>query len=161
MQVLCRVSTLFTSPHQGRAKGESSLPQPAAQTLLSAPQDAMAFLATRAPCWLMGNLLPTRTPRPFCKQPLSNKSVPNLCWWVLPPQGQDSTLALVVLYEVPSPPTLQPGHVSLDGSNLVFLILQRTRNETTSCPDWKRNVHTQTRVGFFFPEKTKKRKRSF
>ncbi|XP_063211414.1 uncharacterized protein LOC134524983 [Chroicocephalus ridibundus] len=44
------------------------------------PRMPLAFLATRAHCWLMDNLLSTRTPRSFSSELLPSMSAPNIYW---------------------------------------------------------------------------------
>jgi len=57
----------------------------------------LAFLAIRVHCWLMANLLSTRSPRPFSTEVLSSRSSPNLYWflWLLLPRCK--TLRLLLL----------------------------------------------------------------
>ncbi|KAK4818263.1 hypothetical protein QYF61_009968 [Mycteria americana] len=76
----------------------------------------LAFLATRAHCWLTVNLLSTRTPRSF--------SVKLLFSWVAPSiyGCMDFTILLVELHEVPFGPFLQPVEVPPDGSMTLWLI---------------------------------------
>ena len=82
------------------------------------PRIPLAFLATRAHCWPMGNLLSTSTPRSFSAElPPAGQPQPVLVHWGChPPQVQDPTLAFVELHEVPLCPALQPAQVSLNGS---------------------------------------------
>ena len=44
------------------------------------PRMPLAFLAARAHCWLMVNLLSTRTPRSLSTELLSSRSTPSLYW---------------------------------------------------------------------------------
>jgi len=71
-------------PHQGRVKGKKHLPRPAGHTLCNAAWDTVGCLGHRgAQCWLMTNLLATRTPKAFTAELLSRRSAPNLHWWML------------------------------------------------------------------------------
>jgi len=58
-----------TWPHQGRVGGEDQIPRRAGHALFNAPQDP-----TGANCWLMANLLSTRTSRFFSTELLSSRS---------------------------------------------------------------------------------------
>ena len=49
-----------------------------AMFFLMHPRTPLAFLATRAQCWLMGNLLSIRTPRSLSAELLSRRSIPDL-----------------------------------------------------------------------------------
>lgn len=58
-------------PHQDRVEREDHL-------FSMYPRIPLAFLAVRAHCWLMAQLLFTRTPRSFCTELLSSRSSPKL-----------------------------------------------------------------------------------
>ncbi|KAK4811173.1 hypothetical protein QYF61_019804 [Mycteria americana] len=73
----------------------------------------LVFFAARAHCWLMFNMVSTRTPR----QPLHI-----LVHGVVPPQVQDFAPPLTELYEDPVSPFLQPVEVPLDGSTTLWCI---------------------------------------
>lgn len=55
-------TVFYMWPHQSRVKGEDHLPQPADH---AHPQIPLVFFATGTHCWLMTNLLSTRTSRSF------------------------------------------------------------------------------------------------
>jgi len=94
-----------------------------ATLFLMHPRMPLAFLATRAHCWLMVNLSSTRTPRSLSAELLSSRSAPACTGaGVFPPQVQDPALALVQLHQVPLRPTLKPVHVSLNGSTAFHCI---------------------------------------
>ena len=50
--------------------------------LLMQPRRLVAFLATRARCWLVVDLLPTRIPRTFSGKLLSSQLATSVCWCV-------------------------------------------------------------------------------
>jgi len=78
------------------------------------PRIPLAFLATRAHCWLVvhkHSQIPLRT---ATFQQVHPKPV--LVHGVVPPQVQDPALALVELHQVPLCPTFQPVQVTLNGS---------------------------------------------
>jgi len=73
-------------PCQGRVEGEDRLPWPAGHTLFNAPQNSIGLLhhqgTSREHCWLMANLLSTRTTRSVSAEPLSSWSSLNLHWYM-------------------------------------------------------------------------------
>ena len=70
-------------PHQSRVEVEDHLPRPDGHSPLMHPRIPLAFMATRAHCWLMANLSFTRTPRSFSAELLSSRSAANLYWCIL------------------------------------------------------------------------------
>lgn len=73
-------------PHEGNIEREDHLPCPAGHAFFNAPQIPLTFMAIGAHCWLMANLLSTRTPRFFFAEFLFSRSAPILCWciWLFP-----------------------------------------------------------------------------
>ena len=65
-------------PHQNRVEGLDLL----AMFLLMHPRISFDFLATRAHCWLMANLLSIRTPRSFSAEIFSSRSTLSLYWYM-------------------------------------------------------------------------------
>ena len=65
-------------PHQGRAEGRITFLALLATFYSMDPRMPLAFLATRAHCWLISKLLFTRTSRSFSAEPTSSRSSPNL-----------------------------------------------------------------------------------
>ncbi|XP_055576153.1 uncharacterized protein LOC129736772 [Falco cherrug] len=88
-----------------------------AMLLLMHPRVLLAALATRAHCWLVGNLLSTSTPTSFSAElPPSRPAPARTGAWGCSSPGADPTLAFAGLHQVPLCPALQPVPVSLNGS---------------------------------------------
>ena len=66
--------------HRGRVDGEYHLPWPVATFFLMHSRIPLAFLASRAHCLLMANLLSTGTPRSFSTELPSSRLYPSLYW---------------------------------------------------------------------------------
>jgi len=71
------------------------------------PRIPLAFLATRARCWLMSNLLSIITPWSFSAKLLSSESAPNLYWCVQLFLPRCRILHPLELHPVPLHPTHQ------------------------------------------------------
>ncbi|PKU41419.1 hypothetical protein llap_8284 [Limosa lapponica baueri] len=88
------------------------------------PRMPLAFLASRARCWLMVILLSTRTPRSFFHRAVLQRVSPQpvLVHGVIPPQVQHPTLARVEFHQIPLCPALQPVQFSLYGSTAFWCV---------------------------------------
>ncbi|KAJ7415938.1 hypothetical protein WISP_75203 [Willisornis vidua] len=64
-------------PHQCQVKRKNHCPGPAGHTVPDKARTPLAFLATRAHCWLMFSFLSIRTPRSISAWLLSSHSVPS------------------------------------------------------------------------------------
>jgi len=98
-------TSILMWPQQGRAEGEGRLPPPAGHALCNAPTMPLVFWATRAPCWIMADPLPTRTPRSLPAEFLSNASAPHLyqrVWLFLPRRGSLHLLLLNLIGFLPT-----------------------------------------------------------
>ena len=79
------------------------------------PGIPLVFLATRAPCWLMDNLLATGTSKSFSGELLSSRSVcTDACGYSFPGAGLYMCSCRTISSS--SPPNSQPARVSLNGS---------------------------------------------
>ena len=95
------LDTVFqTWLHQGRVEVEDHLSQPAGHCLFNASQDTIGFLSTRPHCWLMANLLSSRTPSSFSAELQSCRSVPNLYWSIQLSLHRCKTLHLLLLNHI-------------------------------------------------------------
>ena len=65
-------------PHQCWVEGKAPLPRPAGHTLPNAAQETTSHLAARAHCWLMFNLVPTRTLKSCSTKLLSSWSASSI-----------------------------------------------------------------------------------
>lgn len=72
-------TALHVWPHQCRAKGKAHLPPVAGKALPSATQGTTQCLWARATCWLLINLVSTRTLEPFLPGCFP-AAFPNCCW---------------------------------------------------------------------------------
>lgn len=97
-------------PQQGIGEREDHLSQPAGHTLLDAPQDTADLGHKDQPVVHQGTqvLLRRLSRRPSPKSISMHTAIP--------PHVLNSTLALVVLHQVPLHPALQPVQVSMNGS---------------------------------------------
>ncbi|KAK4815138.1 hypothetical protein QYF61_017579 [Mycteria americana] len=95
-------------PHQCRVQGNDHCPSPAGHAIFDTSQDALAFLATWAHCWLIFRRLSTNTPSFPATLPK-----PVALHGVAVAQVQDLALGLVKPHTIDLGPSIQPVQVPL------------------------------------------------
>jgi len=83
---------------------------------LMQPRMLLAFFAVRTHCWLMFNLLSTRTSKSHSAELLSSHLASSMHW-------QNLALPFVKHHEIPLCPILQPVQVHLNGSTTTWCIV--------------------------------------
>ena len=67
-------------PHHCGVEGKDPLLWPGGNSPPNSAQDTKRFFDTRAHCWLMFNMVSTRTSSSFSAKLLSSWSAPSICW---------------------------------------------------------------------------------
>lgn len=84
--------------HQCWTERKYHFPQPSGSIPSNAAQNTFGCLCCKVHCWVMVNLLSTRSPRTFSADLLYSWSVPSMCWcMIIHPQVPDFVFAFVEL----------------------------------------------------------------